>query len=172
MEMPQGRIGHSIDLNLAFRKEQIGHPMDGMGFVIPTSAKKALIAASFSHRKFAARAPEGFALLRIFLGGSAHETILELDDTALIRTVRDDLRSILVIEGDPVFAGVCRWPKSMAQYTLGHLDRVADIEREVAALPGLHLLGNAFRGIGIPDMIAAANRGTQYLFPGSDRLTV
>lgn len=81
--------------------------------------------------------------------------------------VREELRAVLGITGEPLLSRIFRWPQAMPQYTLGHLDRVAEIDRRLAEHPGLYVAGNAYRGIGLPDCIAsgeaAARPSTKYL---------
>jgi oxygen-dependent protoporphyrinogen oxidase len=94
-------------------------------------------------------------LIRAFVGRAGQEGALDVDDDDLLKLVRDELRRALGITTPPVLHRIFRWPKAMPQYTLGHLDRLAVIERRLAAHPGLFVAGNAFRGIGIPDCVAS-----------------
>ncbi|MBV9608495.1 MAG: protoporphyrinogen oxidase [Acidobacteria bacterium] len=130
-----------------------GNPPDGFGFLVPRSEGKRLLACTFVHNKFPHRAPPDKFLLRVFLGGARDEAALELSDEEILRTVRDELYSILKLRAQPVFARVYRWKRSMAQYEVGHLERVAEIKRLESELPGLSLIGNAYSGIGVPDCI-------------------
>ena len=130
-----------------------GHPPDGFGFLVPRSEGKRLLACTFVHNKFPHRAPPDKFLLRVFLGGSRDEAALDLSDEQTLRTVRDDLHSILELTSEPLFTRVYRWRRSMAQYEVGHLERVAEISRLRGELPGLALIGNAYSGIGVPDCI-------------------
>jgi len=130
-----------------------GNPPDGFGFLVPRSEGKRLLACTFVHNKFPHRAPEDKFLLRVFLGGSKDEAALELSDDEILRVVREDLYSILKLTAEPRFTRVYRWKRSMAQYEVGHLERVAEIGRLRSELPGLSLIGNAYSGIGVPDCI-------------------
>jgi oxygen-dependent protoporphyrinogen oxidase len=85
-------------------------------------------------------------MLRCFLGGTTEES-----DEALVAQVRGELREILGVTVEPLFARVSRWPRSMAQYTVGHKQRVEKIETRLLAIPGLFVAGNAYTGIGVPD---------------------
>ena len=91
-------------------------------------------------------------MLRCFVGGE-DPGVLALSDRELVTEVRAELAAIMALSETPVFTHVARWPRSMAQYTVGHADRLARIESRLERLPGLHLAGNAYRGIGIPDCI-------------------
>jgi len=130
-----------------------GKREDGFGFLVPRSEGKRLLACTFVHNKFPHRAPDDRLLLRVFLGGSHDPAVLEIPDEEILRIVCVELRQILGLTAEPRFSRIYRWERSMAQYEVGHLDRVAEIERLRAALPGLALAGNAYRGIGVPDCI-------------------
>jgi len=126
---------------------------DGFGFLVPRSEGRRLLACTFVHNKFPHRAPEGQLLLRVFLGGSNDPEVLQIPDEEILRTVRVELRQILDLRVEPAFSRIYRWERSMAQYEVGHLERVAQVERLGAGLPGLALAGNAYRGIGVPDCV-------------------
>ena len=143
----------SATINLGFKREDISHPLNGFGFVVPFIEKRSLIACTFSSVKFAGRAPQGHALLRAFVGGALQPELLELSGDELLARVFADLRDLLGIKRAPLFAEVTKWERSMPQYHVGHLERVKRIEERVAALPGLVLAGNAYSGLGIPDCI-------------------
>jgi len=143
---------------MAFDQSQVGHPLDGMGAVIPAMEKSPLLAISFSNRKYPYRAPPGKVLLRVFLGGAKRPELLDLDDRQLREVVLAELQRLLHIQGQPCLELVARWPASMPQYPVGHKERVAEIGRLLDRWPGLALAGNAYQGIGLPDCI---HRGQQ-----------
>ena len=128
-------------------------PEDGFGFLVPRREGKRIRACTFVHNKFPHRTPGDRLLLRVFLGGSEDAGVLQLGDDEVLRTVRRELDAILGLKAEPSFTRIYRWERAMAQYEVGHLERVAEIERLAAAVPGLHLIGNAYRGIGVPDCI-------------------
>jgi oxygen-dependent protoporphyrinogen oxidase len=150
-------------INLAYRREAVRHPLDGFGFVVPFVEKRSLIACSFSSVKFPGRAPENHVLLRAFVGGALHPDIFSLEASEMLGRVETDLRELLGITERPLFAEVSKWEKSMPQYEVGHLDRVAAIESELAQLPNLQLAGNAYRGAGIPDCIRSGETAAEKL---------
>jgi oxygen-dependent protoporphyrinogen oxidase len=152
-ELDQINYASSATINLGFRREDIPHPLDGFGFVVPFIEKRSLIACTFSSVKFADRAPAGHVLLRAFVGGALQPELLKLDEDKLLTRVLGDLRDLLGIERAPLFTEVTKWERSMPQYHVGHLARVKRIEARLANLPGLFLAGNAYAGLGIPDCI-------------------
>jgi len=148
----------SITVNLVYDEEKLGRLPDGFGFLVPAVEGRAMLAATFVHRKFLGRTPPGKAVIRAFLGGMKNEALLTETDEALVAMVRRDLNEILgektiSLALEPEYAQVARWRRAMAQYAVGHQDRTARIAARVAALPGLRLAGNAYDGIGIPDCI-------------------
>lgn len=125
----------------------------GFGFLVPRSEGKHMLAATFVHNKFPHRAPEDRALIRCFLGGARNEQVLQSSEKEIVRLVREELKQILEITAEPRFARVFKWRGAMAQYNVGHLERLQRIERLRAQLPGLALAGNGYRGIGVPDCV-------------------
>lgn len=154
----------SISVNLVLRREQVGHPLDGMGFVVPAVEGRNLMACSFSSIKFPGRAPEERVLLRAFLGGPFHQQLLTRPDPEIEALVLDDLLPLLRISGRPLFVSIRRHPESMPQYHLGHLDLVARIEEQARAIPGLVLAGGAYRGVGIPDCVRSGEEAAAQIF--------
>lgn len=151
-------------LNLAYRRRDISHQLDGFGFVVPLIEQRSTLACTFSSIKFAGRAPEGYALLRAFVGGALQPEMLELDEAALTSAVREDLRDLLGIEQPPLFAHVEKWPRSMAQYHLGHVERVGRIKQQLLSIPTLKLAGNAYEGAGIPDCIRSGESAAEEIW--------
>lgn len=137
-----------------YRRDQIRHPLEGSGFVVPRVERNPLLAATWVSSKWPGRAPDGFALVRGFLGGGRDPNRLEQSDEELIQIAQDALVETLEIEGDPVVTRLFRFPRQSPQYEVGHLKRVASIEQRLASVPGVFLAGSGFRAIGIPDCIA------------------
>jgi oxygen-dependent protoporphyrinogen oxidase len=140
-------------VNLAFRRADIPHALDGFGFVVPFAERRSVLACTFSSVKFPSRAPAGRALLRAFVGGALQPEMFELGEGEMVAAVRRDLRDLLGVAAAPLFSHVERWPRSMAQYHVGHLRRLARIDARLDALAGLRLCGNAYRGAGVPDCV-------------------
>jgi oxygen-dependent protoporphyrinogen oxidase len=145
----------------------IRHPLDAFGLVVPAIENRKILAVSFTSRKFSGRAPEGCVQLRTFVGGAMQPELMQLSDPELTALVRAELESILGVTWKPDFTIVARWMRSMPQYHVGHLDRVATIERELAAFPRLALAGNACTGVGIPDCIHSGEQAAEKLFGGA-----
>jgi oxygen-dependent protoporphyrinogen oxidase len=150
-----------------YRRVQVAHPLRGTGFVVPRTERLALLAGTWVSSKWPGRAPEGHVLLRGFLGGGRDPRRLDASDEALIEIARQELGDLLGISGAPLFTRLFRWSRQSPQYEVGHLQRVAQIERRLTALPGLFVTGSGFRAIGIPDCIsdgrATAARVADYL---------
>lgn len=151
-------------VNLAYRRADIPHPLDGFGFVVPFVERRATLACTFSSVKFPSRAPAGHALLRAFVGGALQPEMFELDEERMLASVRRDLRDLLGVEAPPLFAHVEKWPRSMAQYHLGHAARVAHIRELTQLYPALALCGNAFEGAGLPDCVRGGEAAADILF--------
>lgn len=143
----------SATVNLAYREEDIQRPLDANGFLVPKVENKNLMALTWTTSKWPHRAPEGYIMLRAFVGGAFNQDLVSLTDDEIISLVKKDLRDIMGIEADPIKVRVTRWPKSMPQYTLGHLDRVAVIREREAAHEGLFMAGASYNGVGIPDCL-------------------
>lgn len=136
-----------------FRREQIGHPLDAFGLVVPAIEKRDVIAISFSSNKFPGRAPDGHVLLRVFLGGALRSDLVSLDDEELLKRAVKETAAILSITGEPVLSRLNRWRQITPQYHRGHIDRIAQIKSEIAAHPGLAIAGNVLHGVGIPQCV-------------------
>ena len=157
------KYASTATINLAYRREAVRHPLNGFGFVVPFIEKRSIIACTFSSVKFPGRAPKGHTLLRAFVGGALQPDMFALDPPEMLRRVEQDLRGLLRIEGKPLFAEVSKWQNSMPQYEVGHLERIAAIENQLAQLPNVTLAGNAYRGAGIPDCIRSGETAAEKL---------
>ncbi|HEY6009884.1 MAG TPA: protoporphyrinogen oxidase, partial [Nitrospirota bacterium] len=147
----------SATVTIAFRKEDVRVPLRGFGFIVPRVEGRRINAATYSSIKWSFRAPDDMIMIRVFVGGGHHEELVhELDDAALVRTVLEELDGILGLKANAVFSKVYRWYKGMPKYTVGHLDRIAVIDRTLATHPGLHLIGCSYKGIGIGDCVHEA----------------
>lgn len=152
---------------MAFPRAAVSGAAEGFGFVVPRAEGRDLIAATWTSLKWPHRAPTDQLLIRCYVGGVGREAILQLDDQALVARVREELASMCGVTANPGYVEVNRWMKAMPQYTLGHLDRLNQIERALSRYGGLVLTGAGYRGVGIPDCIRdgaiAADRVVRYL---------
>jgi protoporphyrinogen/coproporphyrinogen III oxidase len=131
----------------------IKHPLDAFGLVIPAIEGRRILAVSFTSRKFPNRAPEGHVQLRTFVGGAMQPEFARLSDEETKQLVREELQDLLGVSGTPDFEVVARYTRSMPQYHVGHIERVARIRKLGATFPGLLLAGSAYDGVGLPDSI-------------------
>ena len=139
---------------LAFPRDAVRHPMQGSGFVVPRSERTGILAGSWMSSKWPHRAPEGRVLLRAFVGGARDPKALERSDPELVSLACQALGRVLGITGAPLLTRVYRWNRANAQHEVGHLARVAAIERALVRQPGLFVTGSGYRGVGIPDCVA------------------
>ncbi len=148
-------------VNLALRRDQVPHLLNGFGFVVPHRENRKIIAGTFSSMKYAGRAPEGYVLLRAFVGGALQAELFDRDDLEIEHMVRAELGQLLGIGTPPLFVRIARYPRSMPQYFVGHLKLVDAIESAVAKHPGLAVAGNAYRGVGIADCVRSGEAAAE-----------
>ena len=129
-----------------YKTQDVPRALDAFGFLVPKPERKTIMACTWVATKWLGRVPEGRAVLRCF----------STDPNANEEEMRTDLRRLMGVSAEPIFALCNRWPDTMPQYTVGHTLRVEEIEGRVAAIPGLYLAGNAWHGIGIPDCVRSA----------------
>jgi oxygen-dependent protoporphyrinogen oxidase len=148
------RTSSTATVFLGYRRAEVAHPLDGVGFVVPRTAGQPVLAGTWVSSKWQHRAPEGHALVRVFFGGPAAEPLLRGEDDALVHLARAALRDLMGIEAGPVLARVFRFERASPQMRIGHARAVADLQACLAgALPGVHVAGGGYEGIGIPDCI-------------------
>jgi len=152
-ELSEIQYTSSVTVTLGYDENVRRSLPEGFGFLVPRSAGRRLLAATFVHNKFPNRAPDNRALIRCFLGGARGEKILQSSEKEILQIVHEELRQILAIRSEPLFARVYKWKAAMAQYSLGHLERLQRIESLRQNLHGLALAGNGYSGIGVPDCI-------------------
>ncbi len=149
-----------------YRKEKVGHALDGFGFLIPHIEGKRILGTLWDSSIFPNRAPEGHVLLRTMIGGAQSPELAMLDDEALVRTVMKDLKPIVSLKADPDMISVYRWEKAIPQYMLGHGEKLALIEERLKNHPGLYITGNACRGVGINDCVENSYRLSRTILQG------
>jgi oxygen-dependent protoporphyrinogen oxidase len=146
--------GSTATVFLGYRRDQIEHPLSGVGFVVPRASGRPVLAATWVSSKWDGRAPAGHVLLRVFVGGPAGESTLSGGDDDLVRVARSALRSLMGIHAEPRLARVFRFERASAQMRVGHLTIMRSIRDRLARhLPGLRVAGGGYDGVGIPDCI-------------------
>jgi len=153
----------SMTVALGFDAADMPNPPDGFGFLIPKKERRRLVACTWIGTKFPNRVPPGKIVARCFLGGMSDPGVLDERDATILAIVTEELREIAGVTARPRFTRISRWPRSMAQYPVGHSQRLAEIESRAAAIPGLCLAGNAYQGIGIPDCIRLGRQAAEKL---------
>lgn len=138
---------------LGFRREDVAHPLDGFGVLIPSKERRTTLGALFSSTLFEGRAPEGHVALTAFIGGRRHEEVGDWSDQQVLERVLADLGPILGLRAAPVMVHVNRWPRSIPQYELGHLRRIAALDEALAKLPGVFTRANWRDGVSVSDCI-------------------
>jgi oxygen-dependent protoporphyrinogen oxidase len=147
----------SAVFHFGFKEEQIPNKPNAVGFIVPNREHKHFIACSFVSDKYENRAPQGYILVRAFCGGALQEHHLNMDSKDLRNIVLKELREVLNIQGEPMIEDYAKWPQSMPQYTMGHIERITQIKTTISQFPNLHIIGNGYGGVGIPDLIEQAN---------------
>jgi len=132
-------------VSLGYKKNEIGDPLHGFGFLVPRSAKIRTLGAVWNTSLFPTRAPDGHALLTSFIGGATDPEVIRNPED-LVPTVHKEVASMLKISGNPAFSNVAIYPKALPQYNLGYSARLAAIDEARKAHPNLHLVGNYLRG--------------------------
>ncbi|HEY7509691.1 MAG TPA: protoporphyrinogen oxidase [Vicinamibacteria bacterium] len=150
------RFATTAAVYLGYRRDDVAHPLDGHGLIVPEGENLHTAACSFFSTKFPGRAPEGHVLLRGFLGGVRHPESACGPDDDLVARVHNEMAPVLGLHGAPVLARVYRWPSATPQIEVGHRERMAALDRRLRAHPGLVLTGSGLHGTGIPDCVADA----------------
>lgn len=164
---PLGEINYPpvASVALGFDREQVGHPLDGFGALIPRRLGIEILGTLFSSTLFPGRAPEGKVLLTAFIGGARNPAVGQRTEEELAARVLADLRPLLGIDGEPSFSRVTLWPRAIPQYELGHPGRIARIDRALLRWPGLHLRANWRDGISVADCVNMAKALAEAIGP-------
>lgn len=135
----------------------------GFGFLVPSGSDSLLLACTFVDQKFEDRVPAGGRLIRAFFGGAAAERLMRCGNDETAAVARMELARILGPLPEPQVTIVRRWPHSLPQYGVGHLKRMEELEARVRNLSGLSLLGNGYRGVGLPDLVRDARAAARQM---------
>ncbi len=147
----------SAIVTLGYHRENVAHPLDGYGYVVPRSEGSHVLACTWTSSKWEGRAPEDRVLLRVFVGRFDLES-----DEVLVSLALEEV-GLIGIDAEPVLTRIHRWPRGMPQYVLGHLERLERIDAAIERHPGLALAGAAYRGVGIPDCIDSGEEAARSL---------
>jgi oxygen-dependent protoporphyrinogen oxidase len=148
----------AILVMLVYDREQLGHPLDGFGILIPRTERRHIVATTWVSTKFPSRTPGNRAALRAFVVGDEALRLMQEPDAVLVNLIGEEIRDLMKISAPPLLSTVHRWPQSMPQYMVGHQVICETIEKASSELPGLHICGNAYQGVGIPDCVRMARQ--------------
>ena len=160
-ELSSIEYASTATVTLGYRSDQLTNKLEGYGYVIPRKEGSKALACTWTSSKFPHRAPEGFALLRVFIGRAGQEDEIQWTEPELLKLAMEELRSTLGIASKPEFSKVHIFDRAMPQYDLGHPARLARVEASLADWPWLALAGAAYRGIGIPDCINSGKHAAE-----------
>lgn len=146
-------------VSLAYLLTDIPRALDGYGYVIPRREGRKALACTWTSTKFPHRAPDGYALIRVFVGRAGQE--IPWNENELLALAKEELKLTLGITAAPLVSRVFMWDKAMPQYNLGHPERLKRIDDALQHHPDLALAGNGYRGIGIPDCIHSGEVATE-----------
>jgi protoporphyrinogen/coproporphyrinogen III oxidase len=149
-------------VSLAYHQSNLPRDLDGYGYVIPRREGRKVLACTWTSTKFPHRAPEGSALLRVFVGRAGQD--IPWNENDLVALAKEELNLTLGITADPLLHRVFLWDKAMPQYNLGHPEILKRIDAALEKHPGLMLAGNGYRGIGIPDCIHSGQLAVDKIF--------
>ena len=133
-------------VSLGYRKKDVGHSLDGFGFLVPRSAGLRILGTVWNSSLFPGRAPDDHALLTTFVGGATDPAAAKLSSEELSNLVQSEIAPLLCIRNAPTFCNVAIWPRALPQYNLGHSERLAFVNKNLTRFPGLFLTGNYLRG--------------------------
>ncbi len=145
--------GSSITVSLIYAREHFRHSLNGFGMLVPRIEGRSIAACTWVNSKFEGRVPQGSVLLRAFLAGDSTDRMMSAEDEVVLELVHRELGDLMQYDSQYVRGQVYRWKQAMPQYAVGHEAVVQKVEANLAHLPGLHLAGNGFRGLGIPDCV-------------------
>ena len=158
-----------VVLNLGFRRTDVGHPLDGFGFLVPqTQAGFPLMGSLWADSIFPHHAPPDKRLIRVFIGGARDPGSVDRSDDELLTIAMDSLRGLLKLTGDPVLVDPCRYRAAIPQYHAGHRERIVRLRESTAKLPRLHLVGNYLEGVSLNDCVRLAARVAGEVTSASD----
>jgi oxygen-dependent protoporphyrinogen oxidase len=141
---------------LVYRRSSIGRPLDGTGFLVPPRDGRMIVGSTWSTAKWEHLLDDELAVIRCAVGRHGDTRWEQMSDHDLVRRVHDELVETMGLREQPLDVVTRRWPGSMPQYTVGHEHRLVTLARELHDLPGLHVTGAAYRGVGISGCVTQA----------------
>jgi protoporphyrinogen/coproporphyrinogen III oxidase len=160
-ELNEIPYGNSCVVALAFDRKDIDHPLDASGFLVPHTEPMEVTASTWVSVKWPHSAPEGKVLLRCFLNRGEGKDWTQASDEEITQTVKKGLEKAMGLKATPKLTRIFRWPRSMAQYRVGHLERIDRVDALMKQQPGLYLAGAAYRGVGLPDCVREGNQAAE-----------
>ena len=148
-------------LTLGFARADVAHALDGFGMLIPSKEKRSILGALFSSSLFPERAPDGYVAITCFVGGTRMPERAREDTDLLVERVLIDLRQLIGVRGEPVFAKHVYWPRAIPQYTVGYQAVKQAVDETELANPGLYLAGNYRNGVSVGDCVASGQQIAQ-----------
>jgi protoporphyrinogen/coproporphyrinogen III oxidase len=145
-------------VSLGYRDEDLGHPAEGFGFLVPRSSKISILGTVWNSSLFPGRAPEGYSLLTSFVGGATNPDAIRQSESTLVTQIHRELVPLLDVRKDPAFSNVTIWPRAIPQYNVGHTARLAAVENLRAKYPGLWFAGNYLEGPAIGSCVERASK--------------
>jgi oxygen-dependent protoporphyrinogen oxidase len=153
--------GNSCVVALAYNRKDVEHPLDASGFLVPHTEPMNVTASTWVSIKWPHSAPEGKVLMRCFVGRGAGKDWTKESDEVIIAEARKGLEEAMGLKAEPTLARVYRWPRAMAQYRVGHLERIDRIDALMQTQAGLYVAGAAYRGVGIGDCVREGNTAAE-----------
>ena len=141
---------------LGYRRRQVDHPLDGIGFLVAPGEGRSATGALFCSTMFPGRAPDGSVAVAVYIGGARAPDLARLPEADIVAIARAELRDLIGASGEPEVSRVRHWPLGLPQYKLGHAARAADLNAAADRLPGLFVTGNYFRGPSVAVCLALA----------------
>ncbi len=146
---------HVAVVCFGYKKENITHPLNGFGFLVPHTEGRKILGTLWDSSIFPNRASGDTALLRTMIGGAKNPEMADLDNDKISDIVFGELKPLLGLKKEPDMLRVFRWDKAIPQYIPGHIEKLKTIDTHLKKYPGLYLTGNSYRGIGINDCVAS-----------------
>lgn len=141
---------------MGFRKDQVGHPLDGFGFLAPEVERRHVLGCLFTSSLFPGRSPDGYVALSAFVGGAMHGDRVACSKGEILKGTVEDLRPLLGLTGDPVLSRIVAWRPAIPQYVVGHGAQKEAAANFEAANPGVFVSGNLLHGVSVGDCVKNA----------------